>query len=226
MNQTRGVLIPWFANDQAGGPQLTRHSWPRPLEVQFSSRSRCACKLLSKGDSANVSVLSLGSHTGTHVDAPSHFIDGANSVERLPLDALVGPAYVAEFGGNAHITAADLELMAIPGDCQCLLFKTRNGLLWDDPEFHTDFVALAPDAAGKLAERGMRLVGIDYLSIERFRARPHEVHETLLASGVVILEGVDLRRVTAGSYFLVCAPLNVVGAEGAPARAFLIDQTP
>lgn len=183
-------------------------------------------KLLSKGDSATVSVLSLGSHTGTHVDAPSHFIDGADSVERLSLDALVGPAYVAEFGGNTHITAADLESMAIPDDCQRLLFKTRNGLLWDDPEFHTDFIALAPDAATKLTELGIRLVGIDYLSIERFRARPHEVHTTLLASGVVILEGLDLRRVTAGGYLLVCAPLNVVGAEGAPARVFLIDQTP
>ena len=183
-------------------------------------------KLLSKGDSSTVSVLSLGSHTGTHVDAPAHFIDGADSIERLPLDALVGPVYVAEFGGSTHITAADLESMAIPGDCQRLLFKTRNGRLWDDPEFHTDFIALAPDAATKLTERGIRLVGIDYLSIERFRARPHEVHETLLASGVVILEGVDLRRVTAGVYLLVCAPLNVVGAEGAPARVFLIDQTP
>ena len=183
-------------------------------------------KLLSKGDSATVSVLSLGSHTGTHVDAPSHFIDGADSMESLPLDALVGPVYVAEFGGNTHITAADLESMAIPGDCQRLLFKTRNGLFWDDPEFHTEFIALAPDAARKLAERDLRLVGIDYLSIERFRASPHEVHETLLASGVVILEGVDLRRVTPGGYLLVCAPLNVVGAEAAPARAFLIDQAP
>ncbi len=183
-------------------------------------------KLLSKGDSSTVSVLSLGSHTGTHVDAPSHFIDGAHGVEELPLDALVGPAYVAEFSGNTHITAAELESMAIPADCQRLLFMTRNSVLWDDPEFHRDFIALAPDAAWALGERGLQLVGIDYLSIERFRASPHEVHETLLASGVVILEGVDLRRVTPGGYFLVCAPLNVVGAEGAPARAFLIDQTP
>ena len=183
-------------------------------------------KLLSKGDSANVSVLSLGSHTGTHVDAPSHFIDGANSMEKLPLEALLGPAYVAEFSGNTHITAADLESMAIPPDCERLLFKTPNGRFWDDPEFHRDFIALAPDAARELVERGIRLVGIEYLSIERFGARPHEVHETLLASGVVILEGLDLRRLTPGGYFLVCAPLNVVGAEGAPARAFLIDQNP
>ncbi|MEE8346332.1 MAG: cyclase family protein, partial [Dehalococcoidia bacterium] len=100
------------------------------------------------------------------------------------------------------------------------------GRFWDDDEFHTDFIALASDAARKLADRGMLLVGIDYLSIEKIDATPHEVHETLLAGGVVILEGLDLRRVAAGGYFLICAPLNVVGAEGAPARAFLIDQNP
>lgn len=183
-------------------------------------------KQLLKGDPANVSVLSLGSHTGTHVDAPSHFLDGAPGVDSLPLDALVGPAYVTEFAGEGHITAADLDALAIPPDCRRLLFKTRNGRLWDDTEFHRDFIALAPDAARALAEGGLRLVGIDYLSIERFRPERHEVHETLLASGVVILEGLDLRQVPPGEYLLVCAPLNVVGAEGAPARVFLIDGAP
>ena len=183
-------------------------------------------KLLSKGDSATVSVLSLGSHTGTHVDAPSHFLDGAPAIDSLRPDALVGPAYVAEFRGESHITAADLESMPIPADCERVLFKTSNGRFWEESEFHTEFIALAPDAGRALAERGMKLVGIDYLSIEQFRASPHEVHETLLASGVVILEGVNLRRVEPGSYLLVCAPLNVVGAEGAPARAFLIDEAP
>ncbi len=182
--------------------------------------------LLSRGDSMTISALSLGSHTGTHVDAPAHFLDGAPAVDSLPLDALVGPAYVAEFGGDTHITSADLDSMAIPADCRRLLFKTRNSRLWDDLSFHTDFIALATDTARALVERDIRLVGIDYLSIERFHASPHEVHETLLASGVVILEGLDLRRVAPGPYLLVCAPLNVVGAEGAPARTFLIDQTP
>jgi len=181
---------------------------------------------LSKGDSANISVLSLGSHTGTHVDAPSHFLDGAPGVDSLPPEALVGPAFVAEHGGESHITAADLNALGIPADCERLLFKTRSGRFWDDTEFHRDFIALAPDAARALAERGLRLVGIDYLSIERFRPERHEVHETLLASGVVILEGLDLRQVPPGEYFLVGAPLNVVGAEGAPARAFLIDRAP
>lgn len=183
-------------------------------------------RLLSRGDPFTLSAVSLGSHTGTHVDAPAHFLDGAPSVDSLPLDALVGPAYVAEFTSDTHITSADLESMAIPADCQRLLLKTRNGRLWDDPTFHTDFIALASDAAVALAERDIRLVGIDYLSIEPYGASPHEAHQTLLANGVVIVEGLDLRRVAPGPYFLVCAPLNVIGAEGAPARTFLIDQNP
>jgi arylformamidase len=180
--------------------------------------------LLSKGDPYTLSTLSLGSHTGTHVDAPFHFLAGAPTVDALALDALAGPAHVAEFTGDTHITAADLDAMGVPADCQRLLLKTPNGRFWDAPDFHTDFVALAPDAARALCDRGIRLVGIDYMSIEQFEPQRHEVHETLLASGVVIVEGLDLRSVAPGSYFLVCAPLNVVGAEGAPARAFLIDQ--
>ncbi len=183
-------------------------------------------RLLSRGDPYTISTVSLGSHTGTHVDAPAHFRDGATTVDSLPLDALVGPAYVAEFAGDTHITSADLDSMAIPPDCQRLLFKTRNARLWDDTAFHTDFVALAPDAAAGLVERDIRLVGIDYMSIEPYDASPHEVHQTLLTRGVVIVEGLDLRRVAAGPYLLVCAPLNIVGAEGAPARTFLIDQNP
>ena len=182
--------------------------------------------LLSKGDPYTLSTLSIGSHTGTHVDAPCHFLDGAPAVDALALDALVGPADVAEFGGDAHITATDLDAMDIPADCQRLLLKTSNGRFWEDSNFHSDFVALAPDAARALADRGTRLVGVDYLSIEGFGVERYEVHETLLASGVVILEGLDLRSVSPGRYFLVCAPLNVVGAEGAPARALLIDEMP
>ena len=181
-------------------------------------------RLLAKGDSATVSVLTLGSHTGTHVDAPAHFLAGGKSVEALPIDALVGPAYVAEFEGDTHITAADIDALGIPENCKRLLIKTSNGRFWDDDEFHPEFIALAPDAGRYLAERRLRLVGIDYLSIERFHADPHEVHEALLGVGVVILEGLDLRRVERGSYLLVCAPLNGVGAEGAPARADIIDQ--
>ncbi|HEU4760241.1 MAG TPA: cyclase family protein [Dehalococcoidia bacterium] len=182
--------------------------------------------LISRGDSANVSALSLGSHTGTHVDAPRHFLDGAATVEAFPLEALVGPAHVIEHAGPGHVTAADLAAAALPDDTRRLLVKTTNGRFWDDDEFHTDFIGLASDAAPWLVERGYLLVGIDYLSIERFHAPGHPVHKTLLGAGVVILEGLDLRRVAAGRYFLVCAPLKLVGAEGAPARVFLLDEAP
>ena len=179
--------------------------------------------LISRGDSANVSALSLGSHTGTHVDAPHHFIDGASTMEAMPLASLVGPAHVIEYAGSDHITAADLEAAGLPADARRLLLKTPNGRFWEDDEFHTDFIGLAPDAAPWLVERRFLLVGIDYLSIERFRSPAHEVHKTLLAAGVVIVEGLDLRRIAPGRYNMACAPLNVVGAEGAPARVFLWD---
>ncbi len=181
---------------------------------------------MARGDSANVSVLSLGSHTGTHVDAPHHFLDGAATVETLPLDALVGPSHVMERTGADHVTAADLEDAGLPTDVRRLLLKTTNGRFWDDAEFHSDFVALADDAAPWLLRRGIVLVGIDYLSIERFHSPTHEVHKLLLEAGVVILEGLDLRRVAPGPYFLVGAPLKVVGADGAPARVFLLDSLP
>lgn len=179
--------------------------------------------LISRGDSANVSALSLGSHTGTHVDAPCHFIDGLSTVDAMPLTALVGPADVMAHDRAEHITAADLQAAALPPDSRRLLLKTPNGHFWADDEFHTDFIGLTGDAAQWLVERGFLLVGIDYLSIEQFRSPTHEVHKTLLTAAVVIIEGLDLRAVPPGRYTLACAPLKVVGGEGAPARVFLWD---
>jgi len=180
-------------------------------------------KLIARGDSANVSVLSLGSHTGTHVDAPHHFLDGKSTVEAMPLDALIGPVRVIEYAEARHITAAGLETAAMPTGTTRLLLKTPNSRFWDDDEFHTDFVGLTGDAARWLVKRGFVLVGIDYLSIERFRSPDHEVHKTLLEAGVIIVEGLDLRKVPPGDYTIACAPLKVVGADGAPARVFLWD---
>jgi arylformamidase len=180
-------------------------------------------KLIARGDSANVSVLSLGSHTGTHVDAPHHFLDGESTVEAMQLDTLIGPVRVVEHAEERHITAADLEAAAIPSGTTRLLVKTPNGRFWDHDDFHTDFVGLTGDAAGWLVDLGFVLVGIDYLSIERFRSPDHEVHKTLLGAGVIVLEGLDLRKIPAGDYTIVCAPLKVVGADGAPARVFLCD---
>lgn len=183
-------------------------------------------KRIGAGSSANVSKVSLGSHCGTHIDAPHHFIDGRATIEALSVEALLGPVQVVEQGGDRHITAADLEALGIPGNARRLLVKTRNGRFWDDDQFHTDFVAFAPDAGRWLVDRGFVLVGIDYLSIERFRSEKHEVHLALLEAGIVIIEGLDLRRVPPGRYNIACAPLKVVGAEGAPARVFLWDELP
>jgi arylformamidase len=196
--------MPTYANDEPG-PYLEFHS------------------LIKRGDSANVSVLSLGSHTGTHVDAPHHFLDGKSTVEAMPVESLIGPAHVIEHTGTQHVSAADLDAVGLPPNARRLLIKTANGRLWDEGKFHSDFVALAPDAADWLVQRGFVMVGIDYLSIEQFRSPTKEVHKTLLGNNVVIIEGLDLRAVPAGEYFVVCAPLKVVGADGAPARVFLLD---
>jgi arylformamidase len=178
-------------------------------------------KQIASGDSANVTALSLGSHTGTHVDAPHHFLDGRSTVEAMPLEALIGTAQVIELIEPGHITAANLEAAGVSGSTTRLLLKTPNSRFWDDDEFHTDFVGLTGEAAQWLVERRFVLVGIDYLSIERFRSPEHEVHKTLLAANVIIVEGLDLRAVPPGEYTVVCAPLKVIGADGAPARVFL-----
>jgi len=164
---------------------------------------------IADGASANVSRLDFGLHTGTHVDAPVHFIVGAPGAETLPLDVLVGPALVVE--------APDLEDdVALPEGVERILFKTRNSELWANQAFSEDFVAVGLPLARRLAESRVRLVGIDYLSIG-----DEEVHELLLGLGIVVVEGLDLRNVAAGGYRLICAPLKVVGADGAPARVLL-----
>ncbi|HSP55013.1 MAG TPA: cyclase family protein [Dehalococcoidia bacterium] len=183
-------------------------------------------KLISEGSSSNVSKLSMGSHCGTHIDAPYHFIEGRAMVDALPLKALIGPVHVVEHHGEDHIAAADLEAFRLPADARRLLAKTRNGRLWEHDEFRTDFVAFAPDAGQWLVDRGFLLVGIDYLSMERFHAEHHEVHLALLEAGVVIVEGLDMRQVPPGHYNIACAPLKIADAEGAPARVFLWDELP
>jgi arylformamidase len=182
-----------------------------------------ATKDMARGDLYNISRLTITTHTGTHIDAPLHFLPGAASIDQLPVEALVGPALVVEMAVAQEITAADLEVAAIPPGTERLLFKTRNSRLLDDADFHRDFVYLTLDAARWLVERGVGLVAIDYLSVEQMDAQPNIVHETLLRAGVVIVEGVDLRRVAPGPYFLACLPLKIEGADGSPVRAVLVE---
>ena len=177
---------------------------------------------IARGDSANVSSLSFGSHTGTHVDAPKHMIPNAVGIDQVPLDALIGPAVVVAFDDDVMaVTEAYLRAQPIDGHERVLL-KTRNSQFIREREFHRDYTYLAPDGAEYLASLGVRLVGIDYLSIEQFHSGHHRTHKTLLSRGIVIVEGLDLSEPPPGTYELYCLPLLLVGIDGAPSRAVLV----
>ncbi len=172
---------------------------------------------IADGAQANVSKLELGVHNGTHVDGALHFIDGAPGTEALPLETFVGPAEVVDATSvETHLDKAALESLPL-GDSERVLLKTRNSTLWELPEFTPDFIRLTGTGARYLIGRGVRLIGIDYLSIG-----DAEAHRELLGAGVVALEGLDLRAVDPGTYQLVCLPLRLEGSDGAPSRAILV----
>lgn len=185
-------------------------------------------KRLARGDSSNVSLVTLGDHTGTHVDPPVHFIEGGAAVDALALDALVGPCQVVAYDEDEHISGKWLDGAAIGTGTQRVVFRTRNSARWADPPapFDKDFIALDETAAHWLVARGVKLVGIDYLSIEPFGSGKigHPVHVALLRVGVVIVEGLDLHDVAPGIYEIVCAPLKIADGTGSPARVFLIQR--
>lgn len=174
------------------------------------------------GDVAAVSRLTLGTHTGTHVDPPAHFLVGGMTVDDLPLDVLVGPAVVADATSGAPIDAARLEAVGLPaGTTRCLL-KTRPAGV-DPPRSPANLATpglVTPDGAEWLVARGVRLIGVDTLSIEP-TADDYPVHRILLGAGVIIVEGLDLTAAPPGAYELVCLPLRIAGGDGAPARAVL-----
>ena len=177
---------------------------------------------VSKGASSNVSRVSMGSHTGTHVDAMKHFFDGTSTVDQLPLESLVGPATVIAFPDDVmSVTAEHLMRHRLDGVSR-LLIKTRNSGFIKDGTFHKDYTYVAPDAAEQLVALGLKLVGVDYLSVEQFHSGHHKTHRTLLGKNVVIVEGLDLSAVMPGKYELYCLPLRLAGLDGAPARAILI----
>ncbi|MCZ6570045.1 MAG: cyclase family protein [Deltaproteobacteria bacterium] len=177
---------------------------------------------LDNGDASMNSMLDMDVHVGTHVDAPCHFIPGAASSEALPLEALIGPACVALLEDAEVVTPELLSGLDLAPNVERLLLKTRNSELWEkgESEFRSDFVALTADAARWLVDRGIVLIGIDYLSVQRF-GDPPLTHEILLRSGMVVLEGLNLAGAAPGRYELICLPLRLVGSNGAPARAVL-----
>jgi arylformamidase len=192
--------------------------WPGDPAVHMKRTSSIA-----SGDSSNVTQITMSCHTGTHVDAPDHFLNNGKTVESLSLDLLMGRVYVLHLPNVNMITASVLMDADIPPRTRRLLFKTRNSDYWanGNKEFQTDFVGLSVDAAELLVDRNVRLVGVDYLSVAPFKlGKP--VHTILLDAGMVVIEGLDLSKVSQGRYTLHCLPLKLGGAEGAPTRAILV----
>jgi gluconate:H+ symporter, GntP family len=179
-------------------------------------------KDMRKGDKFTLSVYSMGAHSGTHIDAPMHFIANGAPIDQVPLTALIGAARIIDIPDSVQaIDAAELNRHDWKGTTR-VLFRTRSTLRgWMDSAFHTDFAYIAPDAAQLLADAGVVLVGVDYISAEQFGAPAPRTHQILLGKGIPIVEGLDLRAVQAGDYDLVVLPLKVRGHEGAPARAIV-----
>jgi len=177
-------------------------------------------KRMAEGGSSNVSRLVLGTHTGTHVDAPRHFIDDGPAVDALPLDLLLGRARVVEITRRGGIGAEDLAAAGLREDLRVLL-KTPNSALWNSGAFHDDYTHVTETGARYLVEQGVKVVGIDYLSIEQFRKPGAPAHRMLLSNGVIIIEGLNLAEAEPGMYEMYCLPLPVTGGDGAPARVVL-----
>ena len=194
-------------------PQLP--VWPDTQPIEFQRTLD-----LDQGDIANDTTICMSVHTGTHVDASLHFVSSGRSVDELPLETLIGLATVIDVGELEVITAIFLEGLELPNNLKRILFKTKNSKLWDSSTFEPNFVALSCDAAEWLINQGIVLVGIDYLSIQRFYDGP-ETHIVLLQSDVVIIEGLNLRDVPTGNYELICLPIKLKGLEGAPSRVIL-----
>lgn len=192
-----------------------------PIDFRFMLDMR-------KGDPVTLSALSLGAHSGTHIDAPMHFIRDGVSIDKVPVDALIGPARVIDVPDDVQaIDAAELNRHKWKG-AERVLFRTRSARRgWmSSPVFHHDFAYVAPDAAQLLANAGVKLVGVDYISAEQYAAKVPRTHQILLGKGIPIVEGLMLDSVSAGDYDLVVLPLKVAGHEAAPARAVLRKRVP
>ncbi len=194
--------------------------WPGDPPIEIVPRVQIA-----KGDAANVSELRIGTHTGTHVDPPVHFIEGAVGIDQVPLEALVGPCVVAdlrEVGGP--IDASALDGLGLEPGVERLLLRTANSELWRGARpirFPDRYACLTTDSAAWVLERRIRLVGVDFLSVEQRGAAGHPVHHALLEQGVVIVEGLDLGLVDPGRYHLTVLPIKIRDGDGGPARAIL-----
>ena len=192
-------------------------TWPGDPPIKLKKISQ-----IDQGDLVNVTHLSAPVHMGTHVDAPDHFLGNGETVESIPLDYLVGPALILGVDVPHLISKAELIKGKIPPGTERILFKTANSDHWkkEGHQFQEDFIALDPDAAQYLVDNGIKVVGVDYLSVAAYH-NPVPTHQILLEAGVLIIEGLDLSGVQAGEYQLYCLPLKIAGSDGAPARVLL-----
>jgi arylformamidase len=192
-------------------------TWPGSGGVELTRTMR-----LEKGDFSNGSRLGCDVHVGTHVDAPKHFLEDGSTVEELPLEVMVGPCFVAYLPDVVEITGEVLDDLHLPFGTRRLLLRTRNSELWaaGATEFTSDYAALTASGAQWVVERRIELIGADYLSVQCF-GDSGVTHQILLEAEVVIVEGLNLAGVRSGDYELICLPLKLVGAEGAPARVVL-----
>jgi len=193
--------------------------WPGDPKVELYRKEK-----IEDGANANVSYMGISVHTGTHVDAPYHFLNDGSAVDVMPLEVLVGPVLVVELPDSVkQIDAEIINSLSFNEPIERILFKTRNSKFWsqDAGEFHPDFVAINADGAQALIDHGIKLTGIDYLSIAPYKnSRP--THEIILKAGMVVIEGVDLSKVQPGNYTLVCMPLKLKDTDGSPARVILL----
>jgi arylformamidase len=179
-----------------------------------------AIKRIARGDSSNVSSLHMSAHAGTHVDAPRHFIDQASGADAIPLEMLVGRTRVIEVTSRKGIGPDELSAVDLAEDVRVLI-KTANSRFWGTPEFHPEYVGVTEAGARYVIDHGIKVLGVDYLSVEEFKKPGAPAHHVLLGGGMIIIEGLNLRDVEPGVYEMLCLPLRIVDADGAPARVVL-----
>ena len=193
-------------------------TWPRDPKVSIQKT-----RLISKGNSCNVSELKFGSHCGTHIDAPYHFEENGIKIDQIPLDYLIGDVTVFNIKNKEKIDLEDIKSLKL-NNINRVVFKTINSTYWKLSEFKSDFVYLTKEAAQYLVDSSIKLVGIDYLSIEKYGNKGADTHHTLLKNGIVVIEGLDLSEVEAGNYELIALPLKIKDCDGSPARVILRKQ--
>ena len=193
--------------------------WPSDPQVNLAPTSHLA---RDKSHTVRVTRIEMGSHTGTHIDTPWHMVEDGRRLNQIPIETLIGPAIVLEIPNVPSIGRANLEKLHFDG-IQRVLFKTDNSRHWKDEKFYEQFVYLEPEAAELLVERGVTLVGIDYLSIDKFKSEKHPTHFVLLRRNVAIIEGLNLSQIKAGRYHMTALPLNLQDVDGAPTRVILTD---